>query len=57
MQIEQRIGRIHRIGQDEVVQIYNFCAAGSLEDYILLILDRKINMFELVVGQEGFNVV
>lgn len=51
MQIEQRIGRIHRIGQEEVVQIHNFCAAGSLEDYILFILDRKINMFELVVGE------
>ncbi len=51
MQIEQRIGRIHRIGQEEVVQIYNFCAAGSLEDHILFILDRKINMFELVVGE------
>ena len=51
MQIEQRIGRIHRIGQEKEVQIYNFCAAGSLEDHILEVLDRKINMFELVVGE------
>lgn len=51
MQIEQRIGRIHRIGQDKEVQIYNFCSAGSLEDYMLEVLDRKINMFELVVGE------
>ena len=51
MQIEQRIGRIHRIGQENEVQIYNFCSAGSLEDYMLEILDRKINMFELVVGE------
>ena len=51
MKIEQRIGRIHRIGQKKEVQIYNFCAVGSLEDYILDILDRKINMFEMVIGE------
>ncbi|MBL7094085.1 DEAD/DEAH box helicase [candidate division KSB1 bacterium] len=51
MEIEQRIGRIHRIGQENEVQVYNFCAAGSIEDHILEVLDRKINMFELVVGE------
>ncbi|MBF0551480.1 MAG: DEAD/DEAH box helicase family protein [Deltaproteobacteria bacterium] len=51
MQIEQRIGRIHRIGQEKEVRIFNFCAAGTIEDRILDILDRKINMFELVVGE------
>ncbi|WP_321493401.1 SNF2-related protein [uncultured Desulfobacter sp.] len=51
MKIEQRIGRIHRIGQEKQVQIYNFCAQGSIEDYILDILDRKINMFEMVIGE------
>ncbi len=51
MEIEQRIGRLHRIGQEREVQVYNFCAADSLEDHILNVLDRKINMFELVVGE------
>jgi superfamily II DNA or RNA helicase len=51
MEIEQRIGRLHRIGQEQEVQVYNFCAAGSIEDRILDILDRKINLFELVVGE------
>ena len=51
MKIEQRIGRIHRIGQENQVQIFNFCATGSIEDYILDILDRKINMFEMVIGE------
>jgi len=51
MKIEQRIGRIHRIGQEKEVMIYNLCAAGSVEDYILQILDKKINMFELVIGE------
>ncbi len=51
MKIEQRIGRIHRIGQEKEVTIYNLCAAGSAEDYILEVLDKKINMFELVIGE------
>lgn len=51
MEIEQRIGRLHRIGQANEVQVFNFCAAGSIEDHILEVLDRKINMFELVVGE------
>ncbi len=51
MRIEQRIGRIHRIGQEKEVMIYNLCTAGSVEDYILEVLDRKINMFELVIGE------
>ncbi|MCA1961051.1 MAG: DEAD/DEAH box helicase [Desulfomonile sp.] len=51
MEIEQRIGRVHRIGQEREVQVYNFCAAGSVEDHILEVLDKKINMFELVVGE------
>jgi superfamily II DNA or RNA helicase len=51
MKIEQRIGRIHRIGQQHEVRIFNMCATGSIEDYILEILDRKINMFEMVIGE------
>jgi SNF2 family DNA or RNA helicase len=51
MKIEQRIGRIHRLGQQKEVMIYNLCAAESIEEYILDILDRKINMFEMVIGE------
>lgn len=51
MKIEQRIGRIHRIGQEKEVTIFNLCGAGSLEEYILEILDKKINMFEMVIGE------
>lgn len=51
MEIEQRIGRLHRIGQEKPVEVYNFCAADTIEDGILDILDKKINMFELVVGE------
>ncbi len=49
--IEQRVGRIHRVGQTRPVEIFNLSAEGSVEDYILDILDRKLNMFELVIGE------
>ncbi len=51
MRIEQRVGRIHRVGQTHPVQIFNLVAQGTVEDYILDVLDRKLNMFELVIGE------
>ena len=49
--IEQRVGRIHRVGQKKQVEIFNLSAEGTVEDYLLQILDRKLNMFELVIGE------
>ena len=51
MRIEQRIGRVHRIGQEHPVNVVNLCLAGSIEERILEILDQRINLFELVVGE------
>ncbi|MCA1656662.1 MAG: DEAD/DEAH box helicase, partial [Actinobacteria bacterium] len=51
MQIEQRLGRIHRIGQDHDVELTNLVARGTIEDRILGVLETKINLFELVVGE------
>lgn len=51
MRLEQRIGRIHRIGQERDVFVFNLCLQGSIEDYMMRILDDKINMFELVIGE------
>ncbi|MBI2876217.1 MAG: DEAD/DEAH box helicase [Candidatus Tectomicrobia bacterium] len=51
MRIEQRIGRIHRIGQEREVFVFNLAGEGTVEDYLLYLLDRKINMFELVIGE------
>jgi len=56
MRIEQRVGRIHRIGQTGEVDIFNLAAEGTIEDYILDLLDRKLNMFELVIGEMGMIV-
>ncbi|NNF08355.1 MAG: DEAD/DEAH box helicase, partial [Candidatus Eisenbacteria bacterium] len=51
MKIEQRIGRVHRLGQTGDIQIYNFSTEGTLESHVLEILHRKINMFHLVIGE------
>ncbi|MBI4334057.1 MAG: DEAD/DEAH box helicase family protein [Chloroflexi bacterium] len=51
MRIEQRIGRLSRIGQQKDVHIFNLSTRGTVDDQILEILDRKINLFELVVGE------
>jgi hypothetical protein len=51
MVVEQRIGRLHRIGQTREVHIVNLAAAGTIESYILQLLDSKIKLFELVVGE------
>lgn len=53
MQIEQRIGRVHRYGQTRDVYVFNLCTEGSLESRILKLLNDKIRMFELVVGEVG----
>jgi len=53
MAIEQRIGRVDRIGQQREVFVFNLVTRGTLEEQILHLLDEKISMFELVVGEVG----
>jgi hypothetical protein len=51
LRIEQRIGRVHRLGQEREVHVVNLWALDTVEAYLMEILDRKIHMFELVVGE------
>lgn len=51
MRVEQRIGRVHRLGQKEDVRIYNLCTLGTIEEHIVHLLHEKINMFETVIGE------
>jgi hypothetical protein len=39
--------------QTREVFIFNLCTAGSLEERILRLLQDKIRMFELIVGEVG----
>ena len=51
MEIEQRLGRLHRIGQEHDVTVVNLVAKGTVEERVLSVLEAKINLFELVVGE------
>lgn len=51
MRLEQRIGRVHRLGQEKDVIIYNFATEGTVEDHILHLLYEKIHLFEKVIGE------
>jgi hypothetical protein len=51
MQIEQRLGRLHRVGQQHDVLLTNLVAKGTIEEQVLRVLEAKINLFELVVGE------
>ncbi len=51
MMVEQRIGRLHRLGQEEDVLIFSFSMHNTIEAHVLNLLSRKIRMFELVVGE------
>lgn len=51
MRLEQRIGRIHRLGQERDVHIYNMSTKNTVEEHILKLLYEKINLFEKVVGE------
>ncbi|WP_019122790.1 DEAD/DEAH box helicase [Brevibacillus massiliensis] len=51
MRIEQRIGRVHRLGQKRDVHIYNLSTIGTIEEHILHLLYEKIDLFEMVIGE------
>ena len=51
MRVEQRIGRVHRLGQEKEVFVFNLSVNDTIEGRILELLANKIRMFELVIGE------
>lgn len=51
MHVEQRIGRIHRYGQENDIHIYNFAIKNTLEEHVIHLLYEKIDIFERVIGE------
>lgn len=51
MRLEQRIGRIHRLGQTRDVFIYNLYTQNTVEEHLIRLLSEKVKMFEMVIGE------
>ena len=51
MRVEQRIGRVHRIGQQRDVLVLNMAIRDTVEEYILQLLEQKIQLFTNAVGE------
>jgi superfamily II DNA or RNA helicase len=43
--LEQRIGRVHRLGQTQAVQVVSFVAKGTIEEGMLSVLGFKRSLF------------
>lgn len=43
--LEQRIGRVHRLGQSQPVRVVNFVAKGTIEEGMLAVLQFKKSLF------------
>jgi len=50
LRVEQRIGRVHRIGQVNDVYIFSLTVRDTIEDHILGLLYEKIQLFQLTIG-------
>lgn len=55
--LEQRIGRIYRLGQKKHIRVYNFIAHNSIEHRILYLLEFKRAVFNGVLEEDGNNEV
>jgi superfamily II DNA or RNA helicase len=51
MDVEQRIGRIHRYGQTHTAQVYNLVLSDTIEGRIFLMLDEKLIEIAKTVGK------
>lgn len=57
MRLEQRMGRIHRIGQEYDVHIFNFVAENTVEGQILTRLLEKMETIKATLGDRVYDVI
>ena len=51
MDVEQRIGRIHRYGQKDTAQVYNLVLSDTIEGKIFLLLSDKLLEIAKTLGK------
>lgn len=51
MDMEQRIGRIHRYGQKDTAQVYNLVSSDTTEGQIFLLLEQKLLAIATALGK------
>jgi hypothetical protein len=55
MDVEQRIGRIHRYGQRDTAQVYNLILSDTIEGRIFLLLNDKLTEIARTLGKVDEN--
>ncbi len=55
--LEQRIGRVHRLGQQKTVRVINFVTSASIEENILDLLKFKRSLFAGALDEGGEDIV
>ncbi len=51
--LEQRNGRIHRLGQTRTVQLITMVSTDSYEEHVLSLLQSKQDLFDNVIAEDG----
>jgi SNF2 family DNA or RNA helicase len=51
VQLDHRLGRIHRLGQVQDVTVINLVTRATIEQGILGVIEAKLKLFDLVVGE------
>ncbi len=57
VRLEQRMGRIHRIGQQSTCVIFNFCAENTIEGKLVTRLLEKLEEMKKALGGRVYDVI
>ena len=51
MRLEQRVGRVHRFGQQKPTRVVHFVSRGTYEERVFELLALKLRLFSQAVGE------
>ncbi len=55
--LEQRVGRVHRMGQRRSVQVLHFVTAGAIEERVRQVVEAKRALFDGLLVEEADRIV